>query len=206
MKTINIFLYLLFIVLIISNVFWIFQAGEKVNIIKSFKQRDNFLQSIKNTQLELSLFQIKSEGARIDLMEEIVDENGKAKRLIDLVKEHPYNFVLRYSQIGCNSCIDKKIQLLHQEFPDTIINKVILLSKLSTKRDLVTFRKAHNLNNLFLNYDNNITPIDSINKPYFFIITKDGLIEKVFIPIEGVNDELTEAYLEYIAQLLKDQN
>ncbi|HCY41761.1 MAG TPA: hypothetical protein DHV48_10460 [Prolixibacteraceae bacterium] len=206
MKTIKILLYLLFLVLIISNVFWISQARDKVNIIKSFIQKDDFLQSTKSTQLELSLLQLKSEGTQIDLKEEFIDENGKVNRLIDLVRGQHFNLVLRYSQIGCHTCTDKMIQLLHKELPDIAVNKVIILSKLSAKRDLVVFRRVHKLNNIVFNCDNRLTPIDDIDKPYFFIIAKDRIISKVFIPIEGVNDELTKAYLGHIAQFLKDQN
>jgi hypothetical protein len=193
-------------VLIISNIFWIFRAGENVNIIKSFKQREDILESIKETELELGLLQMKSEGTRIDLSEEFLDENGKLNRLIDIVEGHPFRIVLRYSQIGCHTCIDKKIQLLNQVIPDTLMDKVVLLSKLSTKKDLVIFRRVHNLENPFYQNDKNFTPIDSINIPYFFLITKDGFINKVFIPQDGINEDMTKSYLRYISQLLQVDN
>ncbi len=206
MRSFKTILYLFFVALIISNVFWIFKAGKNVDIIKSFKQKEDLLQSIKDKQIELRLLQIKSEGTRIDLTAEFIDENGNFNRLADLLENYPFRLVLRYSQIGCHTCIDKKIQLLHQEFPDTLRDKVVLISKLSTKKDLTIFRRIHNLKNPFYQYNKNFTPIDSINIPYFFIITKEGLIEKVFIPQDGVNEDMTKSYLRYISQLLQVMN
>lgn len=204
MKPIKIILYLFFFVLIISNVFWLFQAVKNTNVINSYKQREDFIQGQKKTQLNMRFIQIKSEGTQIGLSEEFEDENGKVNRLIDLVKDSHFRIVLRYSQIGCHTCIDKKVQLMKQEFSDIDRNKVLILSKLSTKRDLVAFRRIHSLENPIYQYDKNLTSIDSINVPYFFILTKSGIIEKVFIPQDDIDEELTTAYLKYIAKLLKD--
>lgn len=204
MKPYKIVLYLFLLVLSLSNVYWIAKTGKNVNIIRSLKQSNDLIQSIKETQLELRLLQIKSEGTHIDLSEKIVDENGKANRIIDLIKGYPFRIFLRYSQIGCRICIDKTIQLLQKEFPDSLRNRIILLSKQSTKKDLVIFRRIHNIKNPFYQYDKNLTSIDNINIPYFLIINNDGAIAKVFIPQDGIDEELTKAYLKYIAQLLKD--
>jgi hypothetical protein len=69
---------------------------------------------------------------------------------------------------------------------------------------IINFRRLHNIKNPFFQYDKNLTSIDNINIPYFIIIKNDGTIAKVFIPQDGIDEELTKAYLNYIAQLLKD--
>jgi hypothetical protein len=204
MNPIKIIMYLFLIILLVSNMYWISQNRRNVNIIKLMQQKDDGIKSIQETQLKISLLQLESEGTHIDLSEEFIDESGKPNRIIDLVKGYPFRIILRYSQIGCHPCIDKTIKLFQQEFPDTLKNRVILLSKLTTKKDLVMLRRIHNIMNPFYQYDKNLTPIDRLNVPYFITINNEGIIAKVFIPQEGVNDKLTNDYLKYIAQLQKD--
>lgn len=192
--------------LFISNIYWIFQARKNLYTINSFLQKKELIQSANETQNAYSLLQIKSEGLSVDLLTELKDENGKLEHFGNLLKKQPFTIALRYSQIGCHVCIDKKINLLRSVFPDTMMNKIIFLSKQSLKRDLVNFRRTHNLKNSFFQYDKNITPIDSLNIPYFLIVTNRGTVEKIFIPFDGINEELTKSYLGYIAQLMKDQN
>jgi len=198
MNPIKIILYLFLIILTISNIYWISQNRKNVNIIKLIQQKDDGIKSIQETQLRLSLLQLESVGTHIDLSQEFIDESGKPNCLIDLLKGYPFRIILRYSQIGCHPCIDKTIKLFQEEFPDTLKNRVILLSKLSTRKDLVIFRRIHNIMNPLYQYDENLTQIDRLNIPYFIIINKEGVIAKVFIPQEGVNDKLTRVYLKLL--------
>ena len=196
------FLYLFLIILLTANIYWIYQ--EKINKAKIQNLTYKLLAGNEaiSDQANKLVKRLEAEDIIIDINQDILDEKGMNKKLSTVIQENQLSLIVRYSKLNCQTCVSSDLKILNGLFSKEDKKKVFFLSRYNTEMEMHQFKRSNHIENEVLKLDNEITQIDELNIPYFFCLTKEGQIDKVFIPDEN-KKELTEVYLKYILSIIQ---
>lgn len=119
----------------------------------------------------------------------LIDEKGK-KTPYDSIKIFEDKKVFfRYSQIGCNTCIEKSLELSQRyKVPMTIIANYENFNYLNT------FKRVNQITNDIYKPYRNIFDFDTLHYPYFFVLNEQNQIIDFNLPM--LDDmSITEEFL-----------
>jgi hypothetical protein len=131
-----------------------------------------------------------------------MDENGVKSNIHDIIKNDNQTLIVRLSEYNCQSCVRSLIENIKKTFSENDLKKVIFLLDYKDVVNINFFKRITKIEKTY-KLNGQITPSDQLNVPYLFCLTKDGIVNKVFIPQEGPNEKLTKIYLNYIIEYLK---
>ena len=196
-------LFLFIVILLLFNIFFYSQGKKNVQIVDRM-QKQLKTEAYKNIIFsQLIELQIKSEGTPIG-EKNLKDINDSLIQINSLMNNNNLLFVIRYSSISCETCLNQTIELV-KEILQPINDKVIFLAKYSSSKDLIEFANVNQLKYPIYNIDEIVTPSDSLNSFYFFCLDCQGNTSKVFIPQES-NVKLTRNYLNHICDYIMMKN
>jgi hypothetical protein len=204
MKKLSILLYAIIITLLIANIYEIYQIIKYRNSIKYIINDINLYRDREKRQTDNLIIQLKCENTRLMINQTLMDENDVERDLADIIKNNSPTLVVRLSEFNCKTCVNSLIQIIKETFSELDLKKVIFLLDYKDSISVNFFKRVSGIKYTYKANDK-ITCLDELNVPYLFCLTKDGIINKVFIPQEGVNEKLTKSYLEYIAQHINGQ-
>jgi hypothetical protein len=119
-----------------------------------------------------------------------------------ITKNNEVTLIIRNTIFNCQTCRNKQLSLIKETIPLDKLNKVILLTSLTNNtKDVMLLKRVNQLELLTYETNLNITPIDSLNIPYFFCINKDGIIFNTHI-LREEDDARTKIYLNAIRKRL----
>lgn len=121
------------------------------------------------------------------------------KKLLSQLKSGSL-LVVRISPLSCSICVDSTMLILRKFINNNLKDRVIILTSYNTQRDLVLFRRLHQMANIeiFNIKEDEITlPIENEKKPYMFIIDSTLISRSLFIPEKTISG-LTDLYLRSI--------
>lgn len=140
-------------------------------------------------------YQLFTEQRQIPPHSVVFSERNDSITFANLIKRPV--LVLRYNELGCQTCVDKLLaELLKSEtFNDS---NTLLLTYYPEPAYLRQFKRVNRLSMPIYNMKNTNLPPDKLNQPYFFVLHKDLTVSNVYIPEDGDNDGVS-IYLNFIA-------
>jgi hypothetical protein len=163
------------------------------------EEHNRVVSALNNTiqyQKSIMLYQLFTEQRQIPPHSFVCSERNDSIRLANLINRPV--LVLRYNELGCQTCVDALISALLKV--DMLKDSNTLL--LTYYRDPSYLRQFKRINRLSMPIYNikhtSLTP-DTLNLPYFFVLHKDLTVSNVYIPEEGDTNSVN-LYLKYIGK------
>ena len=127
----------------------------------------------------------------------MLNENGNMINIRDIAKND--KLVFRYSEMNCNVCVDSQLVVLKQLCELIGENKIIIITTYVNALNMAKFKRINQIKPPIYNLigEGLGLQIDSLNMPFYFTLTKDGIITNVFIP-EKEYPKSTQLYIKTI--------
>ncbi|WP_417941932.1 hypothetical protein [Flavobacterium sp. RS13.1] len=187
----------LFLFVFISNEIWNSAQKDKIitNQEKNIQNLDGNLSILKHNMME----QMASTGISVDQPSFLIGHENR-RRLLSQMKFGSL-LAVRISPLSCSICVDSTMLDLRKFLTNNKLkNRVIILTSYNTERDLVLFRRLHQMGDIeiFNIKENEISlAIENEKKPYMFIIDSTLISRSLFIPEKTISG-LTNLYLTSI--------
>lgn len=113
----------------------------------------------------------------------VFSDNDIFASQIDSITNNGMVLVYRISDRYCSSCISDGFDLL-EENSDDIIDKIMIWGTYSNINELKKMNSKKQINHKVLLMQNNILPkeVESLNTPYYFVLTPNKKMINIFIP------------------------
>lgn len=196
-----IFAYSLISILLIVNIYEVSQIKQHRKANKELSEKLRFNNELIELHKKNIVMQIEAEGIALNFGKITSENNIDLITLESFLKKSDNILVIRYSQMNCQTCVDDQLKVLKQILPENILENIVLLAKYNSTKNMYQFKRLNQIKAPIFKLDEDITPIDNLNIPYFFCVNKEGIIGKVFIPSK-VNPEFTKEYLKQVVDLL----
>lgn len=106
--------------------------------------------------------------------------------------------IFKYSELNCNVCIDSQIIIVKKLANIISPQKIIFLSSYNQNSNLYRFKRLNSIKSEIYNIHDGLgLNIDTLNVPYYFIMSPECRISNVFIP-DKMDMEMTIRYIETI--------
>lgn len=178
-------LIILVVFFIISSSFYYFDIQKTHNKIYELEKINKKI-IYEKENLELNLFS-KNKQNKPYTSESLYNEKGKRVDLKKIIGDKS-KLIFRVSHKHCNLCYEAEFEIIFSSKNIIDLNNIIFLTSFS-KRDFKVF-----VRNLIKKYGDNIkifnnekgddmAPIfKEIITPYYFVLSKDGSVQSIFIP------------------------
>lgn len=145
--------------------------------------------------------ELKTEGKYLSASIFLENENGNY-RLNEIINQE--KLILRYSEINCNTCVDSQIVAFKNLSNKLGVEKLAIFSSYERFGDMYRFKRLNKVTMPIYNLKSDLgLLIDTLNTPYYFILSPTLQIRNVFIPRKEVN-EITSIYLNSIERLFQE--
>jgi hypothetical protein len=142
-------------------------------------------------------YEIMFNGRCLATSQKVIKESGDSVPLDQLFRGS--KLVFRYSELNCNTCIDKQIDILKKYAAKIGNDNIILFVSSSNSRYRIQFKKVNNIHFPIYELSSDLEKqLPNIDLPYYFIMEKNNLrINSFFIPQKEIH-QLTEEYFRGI--------
>jgi len=154
------------------------------------------LKTLHANQKSLMQFQLFTEGAKLNPQLEVFNEIGDTLAINNIISKPV--LVLRYSELNCQSCVDDLLTEIKESGLFTASN-TLLLAYFREPAYLYQFKRMNRLELPVFSIQHTGLPPDTLNLPYFFLISTKLEISNVFIPEEGDTESMA-AYLTFASK------
>lgn len=185
------------VVLLIANICEVIQIKKYRATIEDVAVEAIFFKDLIKKQSDDMIIQLKSENISFDRAQNVTDENGNEIRIGDIIEKNSSTLVVRLSKLNCQTCNASHIKALKEILSENDFEKVIFLLKYDEMKEMYQFKKVNRIRHSVYKFNDDITPVDKLSIPYFFCLTKEGVVNKVFIPQE-FNESTTKSYLREV--------
>lgn len=147
-------------------------------------------------QKSIMQYQLFTEQRQIATHSVVFTERNDSMMLANLINRPV--LVLRYNELGCQTCVDALISaLLKAEMLND--SNTLLLTYYRDPSYLRQFKRINRLSMPIYNMKHTKLPPDTLNLPYFFVLHKDLTVSNVFIPEESDTTSVN-IYLNFIGK------
>ena len=178
--------YILLLLLIASNAYWLFKYNEDRKVIKvllesveKYAQQNSVINMHKNDRL----YELEFNGLHLSDSLSLTDVEGKKWLLKDLI-DSP-KLILRYSNLNCHTCIDEQLKNL-KSFADSAhcSDKILLFTTCETDVYMRQFKRANKIHFPIFNLGKLANEqLRDIGMPYMFVLSpQDNRIQCMFVP------------------------
>lgn len=163
---------------------------------------DSIKESSHRIEREIRNYELRTNGKVMNPLFEVFDTNGDKRTLSKIIDGN--KFVLRYSELNCNTCVNKQIELLNLYVDSIGADHIILLTNYDSNFYMKQFKRISKIKYPIFNIGANLNEcIPDIERPYFFIIYSNFRINSVYVPqIDESN--VTKIYFHRILQYYFD--
>lgn len=134
--------------------------------------------------------------------DDIVIEDPQNNQLfIDSIIDNCPKLVLRYSSLNCHTCIDSLVTNAQKLSQVLGRDNICIFAKYHSDSDFRVFWRTNNNYFRIFQVESQITRLDSINKPYMFVLNSDNSISHLFLPHKEI-PEMTKWYLDVVTEYL----
>jgi len=127
-------------------------------------------------------------------------DNGLSSSLFEGPK-----LVLKVSELTCSECYEQEIENLKKYQEKIGIRNILVLAKYNDIRFMLSFKRTNQIPfNILKVLHDTITPIDTLNIPYYFVLNHGKEVSKIYIPNRNCSNE-SFAYYEMIIRDYFDQ-
>lgn len=152
-------------------------------------------------QKSIMQYQLFTEQRQIPRHSVVFTERNDSITLANLINRPV--LVLRYNDLGCQTCVDALISALLKADMLNVSN-TLLLTYYRDPSYLRQFKRINRLSMPIYNIKHTKLPPDTLNVPYFFVLHEDLTVSNVFIPEEAENDGVN-IYLNFIGKKLSEE-
>lgn len=193
--------------------FFIITVSLIVNIYQCWYGVHNEKESLNNLKVEYNKRIIKRESAYHMLKEDIMlnyqnnglqlpfseiehQKNIDGHSLNDIISDK--TLVVRLSQQNCEVCVNTLMSLLKK----ANIKNVVFLVNYEVQHFLENL-KLYKVKGYFFKIGDLGIPIESMNLPYMFVLNKDYIVNKIYVPHDSMTDQ-TLSYLKYVQEYIEN--
>lgn len=115
---------------------------------------------------------------------------------ISPVTDKTRKLVFRFSEDGCNVCVEQQLNKLREIAASIGSDNIVLISKFTSDRDLHLFKSKNNIEFSLYNVESLSPGLDKIRVPCYFILSRND-VSSVFLPVKEI-PHMTDEYLSYI--------
>lgn len=168
------------------------------NYVLRLRERDSIKINDRKVELKIRRYELENSGKKLPSHLDALDVNGNKVSLSQIINSD--KLILRYSELNCNTCVSKQLDILNS-YIDSIGDKnVILLTNYDNNIYMKQFKKVAKIKFAIYNVGSELNElIPDIERPYFFILEQSLRINNMYIP-QMDEEELTKAYLHCIAK------
>jgi len=129
----------------------------------------------------------------------IVNSYGDTLVLSDLISHSP-KVVYRFTELDCIDCVIKEIDDIKKLSSKIGRGNIVILTTYDQVRKLVAFKRTNHIEIEIYNIDKHALNLvaEEINTPYIFVISKNMVVENLYIP----NDLFSEISQYYYSSLI----
>ena len=155
-----------------ANIYWVLKLQQFIKTDVSQKDQITHLkESLESlnysTEMQLLI-------GNLNINTKLINEEGQSQPLNLIQNLEEDVLIVRYGRINCSTCINTYIRLLKEILPDSIVkDRTLFLAKYSNFQELGQFKRLHGVESKIFRKDENLTPLDSMNVPYFFLLNKE---------------------------------
>lgn len=169
--------------------------------VEETSQKQKFPEKIQILSYNM-MEQMASTGVSVGLSSFLSQKDKKAKLMYAL--ESGQLLAVRISPLSCSVCVDSTMISVRRFIKENNLNnRIIIFTSYHTERDLILFRRLHQIDFEVLNIiEDEITlPVEKHKIPYMFILDSSLISKSLFIPEKTILG-LTDKYLESIKKYL----
>lgn len=144
------------------------------------------------------LLQHMAENVTLPIVKSLNPYSGDTILLSDILKQEENTLCFRIKETHCDACVQHGLRLLKQVSEEPGSNIVVLCGFMNT-RQFVAFSKAQNKRLSVYNVTRIAWEVDEFDEPYFFVVSKDGKVHNLFVPLKE-DERLTERYMHEVQQ------
>lgn len=174
--------------------------------INGMKDKQTVLQdTITNTKASVQLYRIQITGVQNNTIEAIKLENNEISPTAKIYDEQHQQYQIgregkktlyfRLFEQNCVRCLTEYIKTL-DDFCSKNHLDYKLISNFSSKNSLKIFKTSGNIKSPVMTCDT-LLKNENVDLPYFFTLSPDGRVDKIFMPQEGM-DRYETMYLNSI--------
>jgi hypothetical protein len=186
------FVLIIFLLINIGLMFYI-KDVKKTSLTTIEYQANNINHYIELYVEQLSQAQLNND-LKINDTITVNNEFNDKRALHELFTRSP-KVIIRFSELGCNLCIEEELSLI-KEYVSKIGNKnIIILTNHSNVRRLLNFKISNNINFDIFSCNNIGIPFEKENRLFVFVSDSSLLIKNFFIPEKSFPKLSKEYYL-----------
>lgn len=198
----NYFLILIICVLLLCFNIYIFKRNSTSDRIQDtiirLVNEDSVKKSSHRIEREIRNYELRANGKVLNPSLEVFDTNGNKRTLSKIIDGN--KLVLRYSELNCNTCVNKQIELLNLYVDSIGADHIILLTNYDSNFYMKQFKRISKIKYPIFNIGANLNEcIPDIERPYFFIIDSNFRINSTYVP-QIDESSVTKTYLRQILQ------
>jgi hypothetical protein len=130
----------------------------------------------------------------------VVNEQG-ARVAFNQVLGADTKLVFRFSELSCNTCVDREVGNLKKMAAQVGADKIVVLASYRNLRDLVVFKRINQLDFQVYNAADKAFPADAAGGTFVFLANQVHRGFAPFIPSKEI-DDLSPVYYDFAAPLL----
>ncbi len=129
------------------------------------------------------------------------NEAGQAIPFDQLLATHN-KLILRFSELSCNTCVDREVTHLKKMAEKYGPEKVMILTTYHQLRDLIAFKRTNQIPFEVYNIDENLFSPEMAGGTFLFMANKNA---KAFMPFLPDKDDgsISEHYYHFVEPMLK---
>lgn len=131
-----------------------------------------------------------------------IEDPQKNQVFIDSIIGNCPKLVIRYSSLNCHTCIDSLVTNAKNLSQILGRDNICIFAKYHSDSDFRVFWRTNNNYFRIFQAESQITRLDSINKPYMFVLNSNKTISHIFLPHKEI-PEMTKWYLDIVTNHIK---
>lgn len=197
---VNYLLVLIIVVLLVGFNVYIYRQSETGHIIRNrilqLYERDSVKTSGYKIEREIRSYELENNGKRLSPLLEVFDTDGNKRLLSQIIGSD--KLILRYSELNCNTCVNKQLDILNSYVDSIGIDNIVLLTNYDNHIYMKQFKKVAGIKFSIFNVGTELNElIPDIERPYFFIIETNMRINNMYVP-QIDEKKVTESYIHRI--------
>lgn len=172
---------------------------EQANIQKLSIEYQHELRNLNSRVKELinhCKYMLTDERMLIDSTLSVQKENKESVHMWNLFQNHP-KLVFRYSELNCNVCVEKEVELLKKFIEEIGIQNMLMMTNGRSSSYNGQFKRMNQFDIEIYNVEDLGLKLDKINTPYYFVLDSDWKAKSVFVPSKSLPSQ-TRAYYDII--------
>jgi len=189
------------VVILLLNVFLLYKFQQlKVQLATlNYQYNEISIKELRvSSMLKESMF--LQQITESELLPDVQLTDSKTQKNIPITslnKERQPVLFFRFKESHCDACTQSAIRILREIAPHFPPGGIAILAGYTNVRQFYAFATAEKMNIKVYNIADLPLHIDKQEKPWFFVLTPEGRMQNVFVPVKG-DEQHTKKYLQCI--------